>query len=103
MLVLSGPVIGTWELPGRLLALPEIPDIPISPASLSRDPGVGTAYAADPLVWHGPMKRPTLEAFAQTLETVGELGDIGGLPCSGSTAARTGSSRSSAAGSAWNG
>ncbi|MFI6546641.1 lysophospholipase [Streptomyces prunicolor] len=79
-LVLSGPVIGTWELPGRLLALPEIPDIPISPASLSRDPGVGTAYAADPLVWHGPMKRPTLEAFAQTLETVGELGDIGGLP-----------------------
>lgn len=79
-LVLSGPVIGTWELPGRLLALPEIPDIPISPASLSRDPGVGTAYAADPLVWHGPMKRPTLEAFAQTLKTVGELGDIGGLP-----------------------
>ena len=79
-LVLSGPVIGTWELPGRLLSLPEIPDIPISPASLSRDPGVGTAYAADPLVWHGPMKRPTLEAFAQTLETVGELGDIGGLP-----------------------
>ena len=79
-LVLSGPVIGTWELPGRLLSLPEIPDIPISPASLSRDPGVGTAYAADPLVWHGPMKRPTLEAFAQTLETVGELSDIGGLP-----------------------
>ncbi|MEV0474830.1 alpha/beta hydrolase [Streptomyces prunicolor] len=79
-LVLSGPVIGTWELPDRLLALPEIPDIPISPASLSRDPGAGTAYAADPLVWHGPMKRPTLEAFAQTLETVGELGDIGGLP-----------------------
>jgi len=79
-LVLSGPVIGTWELPGRLLALPEIPDIPISPASLSRDPGVGTAYAADPLVWHGPMKRPTLEAFAQTLETVGELGDTAGLP-----------------------
>ncbi|WP_327399726.1 lysophospholipase [Streptomyces sp. NBC_01288] len=79
-LVLSGPVIGAWELPDRLLALDEIPDIPISPAALSRDPGVGTAYAADPLVWHGPMKRPTLEAFAQTLKTVGELGDIGGLP-----------------------
>ncbi|MFI6461198.1 lysophospholipase [Streptomyces sp. NPDC050538] len=79
-LVLSGPVIGGWELPGRLLALDEIPDVPISPAALSRDPGVGAAYAADPLVWHGPMKRPTLEAFAQTLQTVGELGDIGGLP-----------------------
>lgn len=79
-LVLSGPVIGAWKLPGRLLALAEIPDTPISPAALSRDPAVGTAYAADPLVWHGPMKRPTLEAFAQTLETVAELGDIGALP-----------------------
>ncbi|WP_405846459.1 alpha/beta fold hydrolase [Streptomyces sp. NBC_01518] len=79
-LVLSVPVIGAWELPGRLLALDEIPDVPVSPAALSRDPGVGAAYAADPLVWHGPMKRPTLEAFAQTLKTVGESGDIGGLP-----------------------
>ncbi|WP_406119710.1 alpha/beta hydrolase [Streptomyces sp. NBC_00989] len=79
-LVLSGPVIGGWELPGRLLALDVIPDIPISPTALSRDPDVGTAYAADPLVWHGPMKRPTLEAFAQTLETVAELGNIGALP-----------------------
>ncbi|MET7488365.1 lysophospholipase [Streptomyces sp. NPDC005538] len=79
-LVLSGPVIGAWELPGRLLALDEIPDLPISPAALSRDPAVGTAYAADPLVWHGPMKRPTLEAFARTLETVAASGDIGDLP-----------------------
>ncbi|MEU6418848.1 alpha/beta hydrolase [Streptomyces spiralis] len=79
-LVLSGPVIGAWELPGRLLALDEIPDTPISPAALSRDPAVGAAYAADPLVWHGPMKRPTLEAFARTLETVAEGGDVGRLP-----------------------
>ncbi|MFJ7152500.1 lysophospholipase [Streptomyces sp. NPDC100445] len=79
-LVLSGPVIGTWELPGRLLALAEIPDLPISPSALSRDPAVGAAYAADPLVWHGPMKRPTLEAFARTLETVAQGGDIGALP-----------------------
>ncbi|GGW48065.1 lysophospholipase [Streptomyces lucensis JCM 4490] len=79
-LVLSGPVIGAWELPGRLLALDEIPDTPISPASLSRDPAVGAAYAADPLVWHGPMKRPTVEAFARTLETVDRGGDVGGLP-----------------------
>ncbi|MFJ6071371.1 lysophospholipase [Streptomyces sp. NPDC093065] len=79
-LVLSGPVIGDWELPRRLLALEEIPDTPISPASLSRDPAIGAAYAADPLVWHGPMKRPTLQAFVRTLETVAEGGDVGRLP-----------------------
>ncbi|WP_328549682.1 MULTISPECIES: alpha/beta hydrolase [unclassified Streptomyces] len=79
-LVLSGPVLGAWELPGRLLALDEIPDTPISPASLSRDPAVGAAYAVDPLVWHGPMKRPTVEAFARTLGTVAEGGDVGRLP-----------------------
>ncbi|MFD6189456.1 alpha/beta hydrolase [Streptomyces sp. NPDC060275] len=79
-LVLSGPVIGDWELPRRLLALEEIPDTPISPASLSRDPAVGAAYAADPLVWHGPMKRPTLQAFVRTLETVAKGGDVGRLP-----------------------
>ncbi|MFF7976925.1 alpha/beta fold hydrolase [Streptomyces sp. NPDC007905] len=79
-LVLSGPVIGVWELPGRLLALDEIPDAPISPAALSRDPAVGAAYVADPLVWHGPMKRPTLEAFVRALETVAEGGDVGALP-----------------------
>jgi alpha-beta hydrolase superfamily lysophospholipase len=79
-LVLSGPVIGDWELPRRLLALDEIPDTPISPSALSRDPAVGAAYAADPLVWHGPMKRPTLQAFVRTLETVAEGGDVGRLP-----------------------
>ncbi|MER6528225.1 lysophospholipase [Streptomyces sp. NPDC001508] len=79
-LVLSGPVIGAWELPGRLLALDEIPDIPVSPSALSRDPAVGAAYAADPLVWHGPMKRPTLTAFARTLETVAAGGAVGRLP-----------------------
>jgi alpha-beta hydrolase superfamily lysophospholipase len=79
-LVLSGPVIGDWELPRRLLALEEIPDTPINPAALSRDPAVGAAYAADPLVWHGPMKRPTLEAFVRTLAAVSEGGDTGALP-----------------------
>ncbi|ARP73312.1 alpha/beta hydrolase [Streptomyces pluripotens] len=79
-LILSGPVIGTWDLPGRLLALDEIPDTPVSPSALSRDPAVGAAYAADPLVWHGPMKRPTLEAFVRTLETVARGGAAGELP-----------------------
>jgi alpha-beta hydrolase superfamily lysophospholipase len=79
-LVLSGPVIGDWELPRRLLALDEIPDTPISPAALSRDPAVGAAYAADPLVWHGPMKRPTVAAFVTTLKTVADGADVGRLP-----------------------
>ncbi|WP_416971340.1 lysophospholipase [Streptomyces sp. 4F14] len=79
-LVLSGPVIGEWALPGKLLAYDEIPDVPISPASLSRDPAVGAAYVADPLVWHGAMKRATLEAFEATLRTVASAGDVGRLP-----------------------
>ena len=79
-LVLSGPVIGSWALPARLLALDEIPDAPISPGALSRDPAIGAAYAADPLVWRGPMKRPTLEAFVRTLETVAGAGGVGPLP-----------------------
>jgi alpha-beta hydrolase superfamily lysophospholipase len=79
-LVLSGPVIGDWELPRRLSALDEIPDTPIDPATLSRDPAVGAAYEADPLVWHGPMKRPTVDAFLRTLETVAKGGDVGRLP-----------------------
>ncbi|NUP24341.1 MAG: alpha/beta hydrolase [Streptomyces sp.] len=79
-LVLAGPVIGDWELPRRLLALDEIPDRPISPAALSRDPEVGAAYATDPLVWHGPMKRPTVEAFARMLDTVSKGGGIGRVP-----------------------
>ena len=79
-LVLSAPVIGSWDLPERLLELDEIPDRPINPAALSRDPAVGAAYAADPLVWHGPMKRPTLEAFVRTLGTVAKSGDVGPLP-----------------------
>jgi alpha-beta hydrolase superfamily lysophospholipase len=79
-LVLSAPVLGNWDLPGRLLALDGIPDRPINPAALSRDPAVRAAYAADPLVWHGPMKRPTLEAFVRALETVAMSGDVGPLP-----------------------
>ncbi|WP_031481145.1 alpha/beta hydrolase [Streptomyces bicolor] len=79
-LILSGPVIGDWELPRRLLAMDAIPDTPINPAALSRDPEVGLEYAADPLVWHGPMKRPTVEAFARMLDTVSKGGGIRHVP-----------------------
>ncbi|TYB47284.1 alpha/beta hydrolase [Nonomuraea sp. PA05] len=79
-LVLSGPVIGEWEAVRTLLAFEEPPDVPIDPGTLSRDPSVGAAYAADPLVWHGPFKRATLEAFATTLDTIAKGGTFGALP-----------------------
>jgi alpha-beta hydrolase superfamily lysophospholipase len=62
-LVLSAPVIGTSPI-AQLLALDVIPDDPIDPQILSRDPAVQRDYAEDPLVWHGPFKRLTLTALA---------------------------------------
>ncbi|SEG65940.1 Lysophospholipase, alpha-beta hydrolase superfamily [Thermomonospora echinospora] len=79
-LVLSGPVLGRWAALEALLGLEEIPDVPIDPATLSRDPAVGEAYAADPLVWHGPFKPPTVRAFDRCIAAVNEHGSLGGLP-----------------------
>lgn len=79
-LVLSGPVLGRWGVVDDQLAMDEIPDAPIDTAVLSRDPEVGRAYTADPLIWHGPFKRPTLEAFAAILTTINDSGDLGDLP-----------------------
>jgi alpha-beta hydrolase superfamily lysophospholipase len=79
-LVLSGPVIGAWAPVPQLLAYDEPPEVPIDPGTLSRDPSVGTAYAADPLVWHGPFKRTTLKAFETTLATIAKGGTFGPLP-----------------------
>lgn len=79
-LVLSSPVIGRWEAAAQLLALDEIPDAPLDVSTLSRDPAVGETYAADPLVWHGPFKRPTLEALERSLETIAKGPALGALP-----------------------
>ncbi|WP_327087141.1 lysophospholipase [Nonomuraea sp. NBC_01738] len=79
-LVLSGPVVGAWDVIGVLLAMDDLPDVPIDPATLSRDPAVGAAYAEDPLVWHGPFKRATLLAFARALDKIAEDGSVGELP-----------------------
>ena len=65
-LVLSAPLIGT-NAAGALLALDEIPELPIDVEVLSRDEAVQTAYAEDPLVYHGAFKRPTLSAMANAL------------------------------------
>jgi alpha-beta hydrolase superfamily lysophospholipase len=79
-LVLSGPLVGTWEAVGQLLALEELPDIPLDSATLSRDPEVGKAYDSDALVWHGPFKRPTLEAIHRGMAAVMAGPALGSLP-----------------------
>lgn len=65
-LALSGPFIGGNPGFEPLLALDEIPDIPIDPAILSNDPAVGEAYAADELVYHGPLQRESLQSLVVT-------------------------------------
>jgi len=79
-LVLSGPIVGGNPAFEMLLGLDPIPDIPIDPAVLSRDPAVGAAYDADPLVYHGPFRRETLESFAAAVGQVADGGDLGTLP-----------------------
>jgi alpha-beta hydrolase superfamily lysophospholipase len=79
-LVLSGPAVGEMQLLGQLLQLDEMPDVPLDPEILSRDPAVGAAYAADELVWHGPFKRPTVAAMAATMASIDEAGSLGDLP-----------------------
>jgi alpha-beta hydrolase superfamily lysophospholipase len=71
-LVLSGPVLGRWDSVRALLDYDEIPDTPIDVSTLSRDPVVGETYAADPLVWHGRFKRPTVEAIMRCIDTINE-------------------------------
>jgi alpha-beta hydrolase superfamily lysophospholipase len=79
-LVLSSPVVGRWEAVTQLLALSEIPDVPLDVTTLSRDPRVGETYAADPLVWHGPFKRATLEALQRGIDAIADGPGLGDLP-----------------------
>jgi alpha-beta hydrolase superfamily lysophospholipase len=79
-LVLTGPVIGGSPGLFGLLEYDPIPDVPIDPAILSRDPAVGRAYAEDPQVWHGPFKRATLEAFVASVDEIAAGPGFGELP-----------------------
>src|SRR3954468_5973759 len=79
-LVLTGPAVGLGPVIEGWLAGPEPPSDPIDVAVLSRDPAVGEAYAADPLVWHGGWKRPTLEAFAAADRAIAAGPGFGDLP-----------------------
>ena len=78
--VLSGPVLGHWATVDSLLAADEMPDTPIDPSTLSRDPEVGRAYVADPLVWHGPFERATVQALKICLDTITAAGSVDSVP-----------------------
>jgi len=78
-LALSGPAVGLAPAVEQMRASPEIRDAPIDVAVLSRDSAVGEAYAADPLVWHGPWKPTTLDALARATDAV-DAGPPFGLP-----------------------
>ena len=79
-LVISSPVIGDNPAFRGLLDMDPIPEIPIDPAALSRDPVVGEAYAADELVYHGPFQRVTLEQFFAGVDRVAAGPGFGDLP-----------------------
>src|SRR4051794_3769189 len=79
-LVLSGPAVGLGPVMEGWLAAPEPPSDPIDVAVLSRDPAVGEVYAADPLVYHGGWKRPTLEAWVTADEAIAAGPGFGDLP-----------------------
>jgi ABC-type branched-subunit amino acid transport system ATPase component/alpha-beta hydrolase superfamily lysophospholipase len=78
--VLSGPVIGQFALIEALSAPDADLDLPIDVAVLSRDDSVGQAYADDPLVWHGPFKRPLVDAMAAMVATIDGNGRLDSLP-----------------------
>ena len=79
-LVVSGPVLGRYEAAELLVDLDPMPEVPIDPTTLSRDPAVGEAYAQDPLVWHGTFRRETLRAILACLETIRADRQVTGLP-----------------------
>jgi alpha-beta hydrolase superfamily lysophospholipase len=79
-LVLSGPAIGLGPVFEGWLAAPEPPSDPIDGAVLSRDLSVGEAYAADPLVYHGGWKRPTIKAFIAADAAIADGAGFGALP-----------------------
>ena len=79
-LVLSGPVIGRNPEIEALLDLDPMPEVPIDPAVLSRDPEVGEAYVADPLVYDGPFKAQTLRELFAAIATLADGPGFGDLP-----------------------
>ena len=78
-LVLSGHAIGLGPVLSQMEAA-GFADQPLDITALSRDPSVGEAYAADPLVWHGAWKPTTLAALGRAQDTVEQGPTFGALP-----------------------
>lgn len=78
--ILSGPVIGGNPQLEGLLTMDPMPEIPIDPQVLSRDPAVGEAYAADELVYHGPFARETLQTMVDAIGEVKSGPGFGDVP-----------------------
>jgi alpha-beta hydrolase superfamily lysophospholipase len=79
-LVLTGPAIGGNPAFEGLLAMDPLPDVPIDPEMLSRDPAVGQAYMNDPLVYHGPLARESLVTIFSAVDAIREGPGFGSLP-----------------------
>ena len=79
-LVLSGPFIGGNPALMGLVDFDPIPDVPIDPEGLSRDPATGQAYLDDEYVYHGPFLRDTLLAIDVALKDIADGPDVGTLP-----------------------
>lgn len=79
-LVLSGPMFGSREVLAKLAAMNPIPEKPIDPAVLSRDPAVGKAYIEDPLVWHGGLNKPTIQAMMAAMDAIESGPSLDRLP-----------------------
>ncbi len=67
-----GAVLGDWQWARDAVEASTIPETPFDPLALSRDPTVGAAYAADPLVYHGPYHRRLLVAELEALDRFAE-------------------------------
>jgi alpha-beta hydrolase superfamily lysophospholipase len=63
-----GAVIGNWRWAREVLALPELPQDTSDASGMTRDVEAADGYANDPLVYHGPYKRPLLEAEVIALD-----------------------------------
>ncbi len=79
-LVLTDPVIGGNPGLTALLDLDPLPEVPLSPELLSRDPAVGKAYSEDELVYHGPLQRESLQGLLDAVPAVAAGGRLGELP-----------------------
>jgi alpha-beta hydrolase superfamily lysophospholipase len=79
-LVLAAPLIGGSPEIERLLEVDPLPDIAIDGTMRSRDPSVGVAHATDPLVYHGPFRRATLEAIFAGVRAIAGGPTLGSTP-----------------------